>query len=172
MISYIAAIIIGLFVIGLDQYTKYLIDSSVICGTSKDFIKGVIDITYIKNSGGAWGMLSGHTWILVSVTLVVMLVCIALIMRYGMKNKWIFWALILVLSGGLGNMIDRIARKGEVIDFLHLSFFPDFPVFNIADCAVCIGAFMIVGYFVKSLIDDAKEKRAAAKKAPEENGKD
>lgn len=142
-----------------DQYAKILVATNLELGQSTEFIKGILDFTYIHNTGGAWGMLSGYTWLLVSITLIVMLVCIALLMRYGVKNKLIFWSLILVLSGGIGNMIDRIFRGGEVIDFLHFAFFKSFPVFNIADIAIVIGAGLLMLYFIKGMLDDAKLKK-------------
>ena len=159
MISYILAIIVGIVVLVADQYAKMLVATNLELGQSTEFIKGILDFTYIHNTGGAWGMLSGYTWLLVSITLIVMLVCIALLMRYGVKNKLIFWSLILVLSGGLGNMIDRIFRGGEVIDFLHFAFFKSFPVFNIADIAIVIGAGLLMYYFIKGMLDDAKLKK-------------
>lgn len=165
MISYILAIIVGIVVLVADQYAKILVATNLELGQSTEFIKGILDFTYIHNTGGAWGMLSGYTWLLVSITLIVMLVCIALLMRYGVKNKLIFWSLILVLSGGIGNMIDRIFRGGEVIDFLHFAFFKSFPVFNIADIAIVIGAGLLMLYFISGMIKDEKQKKLDAAKA-------
>ena len=172
MISYILAAIVGVAVLVVDQYTKMLVAANFELGQSTEFIKGVIDFTYIHNTGGAWGMLSGYTWLLVSVTFIIMLVCIALLMRYGVKNKLIFWALVLVLAGGVGNMIDRIFRGGEVIDFLHFAFFKSFPVFNIADIAIVIGAGLLMLYFVKGMLDDAKAKKLAVVKPDISNDSD
>ena len=169
MISYILAVIVGALVLVADQYTKMLVAANLELGVSSEFIKGILDLTYIHNTGGAWGMLSGYTWLLVSVTLVIMLVCIALLMRYGVKNKLIFWSLILVLSGGIGNMIDRIFRDGEVIDFLHFAFWRDFPVFNIADIAIVIGACLLIFYFAMGMIKDEKQKKLNAIKSTENN---
>ncbi len=172
MISYILAVVVGIAVLIVDQYTKILVAANFELGQSTEFIKGVIDFTYIHNTGGAWGMLSGYTWFLVSVTLIIMLVCIALLMRYGVKNKLIFWALVLVLAGGVGNMIDRIFRGGEVIDFLHFAFFKSFPVFNIADIAIVIGAGLLMLYFIKGMLYDAKVKKLATAKPTENNESD
>ena len=160
--SYILAIITGLCILGLDQYTKFFIISNFELAQSHPFIKGLIDITYIHNRGGAWGMLTGHTWLLLSVTIVVMLICVSLIIRFGIKNRLMFWAIILILSGGLGNMIDRIFRAGNVVDFLHFEFFPEFPVFNVADCSIVIGAFLLILYFVIDIIRDNRQKRSLA----------
>ena len=158
MITYIIAALAGLFVIGADQYTKYFISSNYTLAESHTFIPKIIDITYVKNSGAAWGMLSDRTWLLISITTVVMLICIALLLKYGTKNKLLFWAMALVLSGGIGNMIDRIFKGGSVVDFLHFTFWPQFPVFNIADCAVVLGAFLLVIYFIIDLFREQKAK--------------
>lgn len=158
VITYIIAVICGIAVIALDQYTKYYIAGNYALAESHIFIPKVLDITYVKNSGAAWGMLSDRTWLLISITAVVMLICIALILKYGTKNKLLFWAMILVLSGGIGNMIDRVLRGGSVVDFLHFSFWPQFPVFNIADCAIVLGAGLLVLYFLIDLWHEAKQK--------------
>lgn len=165
MISYILAIAVGLLVLGADQYTKYLIASSVtLGGEGKVLIPKLIDIIYVKNDGGAWGMLSGYTWLLVSLTLVIMLVCVALLLKYGLKNKLMFWAIALVLFGGVGNMLDRIFRGGYVVDFLHFTFWKSFPVFNVADCAIVVGAALLVIYFVDGMFKESRQKRENAQK--------
>lgn len=164
MISYILAILSAGLFLGVDRYTKAYFEPLMNTGESKDFIKGFIDLTVISNEGGAWGMLSGHTWILLSITLVVMLVLIALLLRFGLKNKLIFWSVCLVLSGGLGNMIDRIFNDGKVIDFLHFEFWPTFPVFNVADCAIVIGAGLLILYFVIDIVKESKKDKIAENK--------
>lgn len=169
MISYILAVIVGLAVIGADQYTKYYVASEYVLGAEgKTLIPKIIDTVFVKNDGGAWGMLGGSTWLLISLTTVIMLVCIALLLKYGVKNKLMFWAIILVLSGGLGNMIDRIFRGGYVVDFLHFTFYKSFPVFNIADCAVVIGAAMLVLYFIIDMLRESRNKKAEAQRLAEQ----
>lgn len=160
MVSYILAIITGIFVLAADQLTKFYISNNFVMAKSYEFLPGVIDITYIHNDGGAWGMLGGYTWLLLSVTIVIMLVCIALLLKYGVKNKLMFWAIILVLCGGVGNLIDRIFRGGNVVDFLHFEFWPTFPVFNVADCAIVVGAVLLALYFFIGLIKEEKQRRA------------
>lgn len=165
MISYILAVVCGAAILCADQYTKAYIAANYTLAESHDFLKGFIDITYIHNSGGAWGMLSGYTWVLLSVTIVIMLVCIAMLLKFGLKNKLMFWAVTLVLFGGVGNLIDRIFRNGNVIDFLHFTFMPDFPVFNIADCAIVVGAGLLIVYFIIESVND----RRSRKKTSSEN---
>ena len=91
-------------------------------------------------------------------TIVIMLICLALLFKWGAKNKLLFWAMSLVLFGGLGNMIDRIFRDGNVVDFLHFEFWPTFPVFNVADCAIVIGVALLVIYFIFDTIKNMKKK--------------
>ncbi len=172
--AYIIAIIASFLLLIVDQVTKYFVTVNMTLATSSpmpesiEFIPGLIDFVYIHNKGGAWGMLQGHTWFLLSVTMIVMLICITMLIKYGLKDKLLFWALSLVLTGGLGNMIDRIFRNGNVVDFIHLHFMPDFPIFNIADCCVVIGAGLLILYFVIDLIKEAKLKKNLAEKLPED----
>ncbi len=160
MISYILALLFGAVVLAADQYTKYLIMTNFSLGEGADFIKGIIDIVYIHNKGGAWGIMQGHTWGLLTMTIIIMLVCIAMLFKWGAKNKLVLWAMSLILFGGLGNMIDRIFRDGNVIDFLHFEFWPTFPVFNVADCAIVVGVSLLMLYFVVDTIRDMKAKMA------------
>lgn len=159
MISYILAILSGIFVLSVDQYTKFLVVEKFSLLETKEFINGFIDFVYIKNSGGAWGFLSGKTWFLLIFTFFVMLVCVVILIKYGLKNKLLFWAISLVSFGGIGNMIDRIFRGGFVVDFLHFEFWPDFPVFNIADCGIVLGSGLLILYFVLDVINDFKAKK-------------
>lgn len=172
MISYILAAVTGILVLIADQFTKIYISNHFEMAKSYKFLPGFIDITYIHNDGGAWGMLGGYTWLLLSVTIVIMLVCVALLLKYGAKDKLMFWAIILVLSGGVGNMIDRLFRGGNVIDFLHFEFMPTFPVFNVADCAIVVGAGLLLLYFFKGLINDEKQKRASLAQAVQQRKED
>lgn len=165
MLSYILASIVGVLVLAADQFTKFYISNNFEIAKSYNFLPGLLDITYIHNDGGAWGMLGGYTWALVSITIVIMLVCVTLLLKYGVKDKLMFWAIVLVLAGGVGNMIDRVFRGGNVIDFLHFEFWPSFPVFNVADCAIVIGAGLLLLYFFKGLLDEEKQKRAALQEA-------
>lgn len=160
MISYILAVVSGLCVLGLDQYTKYFMaDFLADKPNGTDFIPGFIDLILTRNGGGAWGMLSGYTWILLSITIVIMLVCITLLLKFGPGNKLMFWSICLILGGGIGNMIDRIFRDGLVIDFLHFSFIPQFPVFNVADVGIVLGAGLLVLYFIISSFEESKHKK-------------
>lgn len=156
--SAILAIICGLAVVGLDQLTKYLVTVYMEPNEVIAVIPGLINFNRIPpNTGAAFGMLAGQTWFLITVTCVVMIICIAMLIRKTFDSRLMFWALCLVLGGGVGNLIDRIFRGGSVVDFLEFGFF-EFPVFNVADCAVCIGAALMVLYFIVDFIKDSRNK--------------
>ena len=171
MISYILAFLCGVLLLGADQLTKYYISTNFVLGESREFLSGFIDLTYIHNRGGAWGMLYGRTYILLPITLVIMIICIIFYVKYGKKDRLLLWAITLVMSGGIGNMIDRVFRGGNVVDFLHFEFFPSFPVFNVADCAIVVGAGLLILYFILDAVREEKQKKL--KNPPEHtDGKD
>lgn len=161
MVSYILAAITGVVILAADRFTKFFISNNFEMAKSYKFLPGILDITYIENDGAAWGMLGGYTWLLLSVTIVVMLAVIALLLKWGLRDKVMFWSAMLILSGGVGNMIDRIFRGGNVVDFLHFEFWPTFPVFNVADCAIVVGAGLILISLLRSIIDEQKQKTRA-----------
>lgn len=158
MLSVILAVAVSALMLGADQYTKYLISSKFVLGEGTEFIKGFIDIRYIHNTGGAWGILSGNTWLLLSVSVIVMLILITLFLKFGANSRLMLWGVSLVISGGLGNLIDRVFRDGNVVDFLHFEFFPTFPIFNVADICVVVGAGLLILYFI---IDTARDYKKA-----------
>ncbi len=152
---YVLAVICSVFFLVADQLTKSYFVSHFALAESKTVIEGVLNFTYVHNDGGAWGLMSGHTWLLLGLTALIMIVCVAMLMKNGFKSKTLFWAICLILSGGIGNMIDRIFRGGEVVDFIQVTFI-DFPVFNLADCAVCIGAGLLMLYFVLDMVHERR----------------
>ncbi len=157
MISYILAAVCAIIFLIADQITKYFVSTSFQLYESREFLNGFIDLVYIHNRGGAWGIMQGKTWLLLAITLIMLAVCVMVLIKLG-KNKLLFWAVSLVLSGGIGNMIDRIFRDGNVVDFLHFEFFPQFPIFNVADCAVVIGAGLLILYFIIDIYKEKNEK--------------
>lgn len=171
MISYVLAFLCGALLVLADQLTKNYISANFVLGESREFINGFINLTYIHNRGGAWGVLYGHTLILVPITLVIMALCVLLYVKYGKKSRLLLWAISLVLSGGIGNMIDRVFREGNVVDFLHFEFFPTFPVFNVADCAVVVGAGLLILYFILDTVKEEKQKKAE-NPSEQSNGED
>ena len=156
MISYILAIFCAVAFLGIDQITKYFVSTAFELGESREFLNGFIDLVYIHNRGGAWGIMYGKTVVLVIITVIMLAVCTFVLIKMR-ENKLLFWAVSLILSGGIGNMIDRIFRDGNVVDFLHFEFFPTFPVFNVADCAVVLGAGLLILYYIIDMVKDYKK---------------
>jgi len=106
-------------------------------------IKGVFHLTYVENTGAAFGMLQGNTWFLILTSALVSAVVAYLIWKVKPENRYVKISLALILGGALGNLVDRVLL-GYVVDFLD---FRIWPVFNIADSCVVVGA-ILLGYFV------------------------
>lgn len=154
-----SVIIAGLLLL-LDQITKVLIDSSFKLGESVLVVNNFFSLTYVTNKGAAWGILGGYGWLLLLIAVAVMVATI-FFMRWlteGFNERYL--ALAMVVSGIIGNSIDRIWR-GEVVDFLdlHIANYHWPPVFNVADSAICVG----VGIFFLSNIIRASKKEITGK---------
>ncbi|WP_066365146.1 signal peptidase II [Neobacillus fumarioli] len=155
--------LIALFVILLDQLTKWLIVKNMFYGESIPVIDHVLYITSHRNRGAAWGILQGQMWLFYVITIIV-IVAITYYLRKAAKGKPLFgMSLALMLGGAIGNFIDRVFRK-EVVDFIHTYIFGyNFPVFNIADSALVIGVALLI---IQMLLDE----RGTKEKTYGENG--
>jgi len=160
-------------VIAVDQYTKYLTEANLALGETVPVWEGVFEFANVHNTGAAWGMFAGGRWIFIAVTLVscalMLYVLIKLHHQLGVVARI---CLVLLIAGAIGNFIDRI-WLGYVRDMLYVSLI-NFPVFNIADSAVCIGAGLLVvdTLFIKSgSLFDTIEPWFEKKAAPETKGK-
>jgi signal peptidase II len=155
--------IIALFVILLDQVTKWLIVSRMNYGDSITIIENMFYITSHRNRGAAWGILQGQMWLFYVITLIV-IVAITYYIQKAAKGKWLLGvSLSLMLGGAIGNFIDRVFCK-EVVDFIHTYIFGyNFPVFNIADSSLVIGVILLM---IQMLLDERKTKE----KSNGENG--
>jgi signal peptidase II len=132
---------IALVVIGLDQLTKYFVRANMDLGQSIPS-EGWVRLTYVTNTGGAFGILSNQTFLL-TVSAIVGIGIIVLSLSYLPLRAWTLKAgLGLVLAGAVGNLIDRL-RFGAVTDFIDVG---AWPVFNVADSATVVGTVLIVFY--------------------------
>ena len=159
MVMTVITVAIIAAVILLDQVSKALI-VSLLYRDQVDLIEGVLRFTYVENRGMAFGLLADHRWVF----LVLSVIGIGLIGFYlfkFVKRPLSRVGLALIVGGGIGNMIDRIAY-GYVIDFIDFCAF-DFWVwvFNVADAAVCVGAAIFVLDLILETVADVKAKRAA-----------
>ena len=136
-----------LIVILCDILSKYLVVQLLAPhGQAVTLIPGVLDFDYVTNKGAAFGMLSDHRWIFMSAS-VVFIACLVYVLKKS-SNEHILYkvSLVMILGGGIGNMIDRIFL-GYVVDFIEFTFV-DFATFNIADSAITVGMVCLVVYFV------------------------
>lgn len=142
--SYLLAILSFVILVIIDQISKYYISHTMKLHDSISIIDGVFEIHYIQNRGAAWGMFENQQLLFLCSTIIACIICIVFYVKATRadKLKMLRFTLILVLSGGIGNCVDRI-RFQYVIDFIYVKLI-DFPVFNIADCYVTIGFFIIV----------------------------
>ena len=156
--KHLSCAVMIVLIIAFDQITKYLAEAQLTGGKIVTFIPGVVQFRYARNTGMAFSLFSGARWFFVALTVVV---C-AGVLWYMFKDKcpslWMYWSLGVVVSGGLGNLIDRV-RFGYVVDFIEPTFM-NFAVFNIADSAVTLGAISLVIYLVCDLFKSKKEEKA------------
>jgi len=133
---------VAVMVMGFDQFTKYWVSVKLREGDEVDVIRGFFKLSYTENPGIAFGMLNNGNvkWLLVAISVTAIMVVIYYMRRTPISNTLLLWSLSLLAAGICGNLIDRF-RLGRVIDFLLL-YYKDYqwPVFNVADTAITIGA--------------------------------
>ena len=139
-------------ILAADQITKYMVANNMAVGDSFTLVPKFMDITYVQNQGAAFGIFQGRKALLVIVSLLIFAGIIGYVVRYKPRSKWIMWSLTLITAGGLGNIIDRVLLS-YVRDFLDVTF-TRFPVFNIADCAITVGAIMLALHILIGGIKD------------------
>ena len=137
---------LSLFIILLDQFTKYLIFYNYKTYLNKDFILFRLD--FIKNNGAAFNIFSGSRIFLSIVSIVFSIIIIYLILKKDFSNILELYSYSFILGGTFGNGLDRILR-GFVVDFISLNFL-NFPVFNIADISINIGFILLIYIIFKN----------------------
>ena len=140
-------ILCGAFLVALDQLTKFWAILALKNAVPVTAVPGVLQFSYVENTGIAFGFLQDMHWFVIPVNIVILLVCIFMARMFVKQNKKIsVAALCLIASGAVGNLIDKIFR-GYVVDFIE-TVFMDFPVFNLADVFVCCGAALLAFYIL------------------------
>lgn len=129
-----------------DQLLKYWVVRHLEIGQSAAFLPGLVRLTRLHNTGAAWGSFSGSTALLTAVTAVLLVAVAWLVLKKIIRHPLGLCAAMLVLGGGIGNMIDRICR-GYVVDMFDLEFM-DYPIFNLADCFVVVGVILGAVYYL------------------------
>lgn len=146
--------------VAVDQLIKYLIDIYLKPVGNIPVLKNILQFSYYENDGAMMGMMSGKT-VTMTVLAVICLLLIGFVLFSGkIKFGVDYCCIILMISGGLGNIIDRIFR-GYVIDYIEVLFI-DFYIFNFADCLVTCAAVIMICNQIYEMIKENKEKKAKA----------
>ena len=138
-------IFLSIFLILIDQFSKYLMFYNHKIFINKDFILFKLD--FVKNYGAAFNIFSGSRIFLSIISIIFSIIIINLIIRIKSSKLLDLFGYIIILSGTIGNGIDRIF-KGYVVDFINLNII-NFPVFNIADIYINIGFILIMYSILK-----------------------
>jgi|ETNmetMinimDraft_2_1059921.scaffolds.fasta_scaffold33756_3 signal peptidase II len=134
--------IISILIVLLDQLSKYLV--RVYINNPVTVIKDILDIIYTSNTGAGFSILQGNNITLIIITLIILGGFLYYYRRFP-EDKKVTIPVGLILGGAIGNLIDRIFF-GHVIDFID---FKIWPVFNIADSAITVGAFILIVYIIR-----------------------
>ena len=139
-------VLLIIFLTGIDQLSKWYFYTNRFQYDGFVVIKDFFYLTYLENRGAAFGVLQNFRWAFIILTIV----AVSIMIWYFIKNNNIVFriSMAFLISGAIGNLIDRLLR-GFVVDFLD--FFPfgfDFPIFNFADICVNIGAFLLIYYVI------------------------
>lgn len=156
-----------IFVIVLDQWTKYLAYTMLELGKSVEILRGRLNLTLVNNPGAAFGLFADlppfyrRTCLLI-VSLLAIWVVIRFLLNEAKEDKFSKYALILILSGAIGNMIDRF-RLDYVVDFIDVIYWDgrSWPAFNVADSAISLGVMILmfrVVFFSRNSVSHSKAK--------------
>ena len=148
------------FIVAADQFTKYLTVANIPLYADVPFLPGLLQLTYVRNTGAAFSSFEGQQWLFA----LIFLVFTGLILYEYFKKSMGFtpferWCIAAIYGGGLGNMIDRV-RMGYVVDMIETTFM-EFPVFNVADCFITCGCILMIAHlflFNKDFWKDDKKK--------------
>ena len=132
-------------VVAADQIAKYLTVANIELFADVPFIPGLLQLTYVQNTGAAFSSFQGQQWLFA----VMFVIFTGLILWEFYKKPMPFtklerWCIAAVYAGGLGNMIDRV-RLGYVVDMIETTFM-EFPVFNVADCFITCGCILLMAH--------------------------
>ena len=150
-----AYFLVSLAVLLLDQWTKGIITRAFDVHQSRTVVGGLFDLTYVRNSGAAFGLFASvdssiKAILLNSVAVLVFIVVSAYALRSSHKSVRLQVGFSLILGGAIGNLLDRV-RFGYVVDFLDFSVSGHhWPAFNVADSAICIGVALLFLYMLGS----------------------
>ena len=138
--------LLGAALLGADQWVKAWVVGHLQMGETTSLFPGFLELMRVHNYGAAWSSFAGQKWLLLGVTGVILAVVLWVLARKIVRHPLGICACCLILSGGIGNIIDRL-RLGYVVDMLDCTFI-EFPVFNVADCFVVCGTIAALVYYI------------------------
>lgn len=142
-----------------DQLIKLaVLDSSLVGGGIVTVIGNFLQFRYVENTGAAFSLFEDKTVLLSVFSALVMAVGFYLLIARKFKSKVLVASVVMIMGGGLGNLIDRVFRH-FVVDYIEV-LFVDFPVFNFADCFITVGEFVLIGYLLWDIFRDFKKGRS------------
>ena len=154
--TYIICSAIILFGIFIDQLTKFLAVKFLMPISTKPLISEVLHLTYVENRGAAFGMLQDKRWVFILLSTLTITALLFFLYAGFFEGKLYITSVSMIISGGIGNMIDRLSL-GYVVDFIDFRLI-NFAVFNGADSFVCVGAGLLV---IAAILDIAKDSKKA-----------
>lgn len=136
--------ILLIVLLAIDQISKFAVDANMKLQQSMDIVPGFFRITYLHNTGAAWSMLEGKMWFFYIITAIALVAMIYFYVRSEKQDVMFKTGIVCMAAGTIGNLIDRLLFQyvRDFIDFIILGY--DFPVFNVADMALCFGVFLII----------------------------
>ncbi len=167
--SVVFAVLLCLGLIGADQLIKILVIEYLKPVQYVDFIEGILRFRYVENTGAIFGSFATHTVFLTVFSIILLGVTIFFLIKNKNQNKFVKLCLLFMISGGVGNIIDRI-RLHYVVDYIE-PLFVNFAVFNFADCLITVGAFLLIFYLIYDLVKDSKKnKNSVAEGTKDDSG--
>lgn len=154
-------LLVALASVILDQVSKWLVCAFLKGHDSVVLIPGILRMTYVENRGAAFGSFANHRWVFMTLSVVAIVAVTAYLLLLSENHRGSRLALALIIGGGVGNMIDRIAL-GYVVDFIDFCAFPRIWtwVFNVADCCVCVGVGLFLLFYIISSVRALRGKEA------------
>ena len=136
-----------LAIVAADQVTKYLTVANIPLHGDVPFLPGLLQLTYVQNTGAAFSSFEGQQWLF---ALIFAVFTVMLVWEYFKKSMpfttFERWCIVAIYAGGLGNMIDRM-RLGYVVDMIETTFI-EFPVFNVADIFITCGCILMMAHLI------------------------
>lgn len=153
----IASLVSVAVLLVIDQAIKYFVDLRLKGNPPVTFIDNILQFNYIENDGAMMGFMSGKTELLTVFAIVCVIALLFVTVSGKIKDCIDYWCVVLMITGGLGNIIDRVFR-GYVIDYIEV-LFVDFYIFNFADCLITVAAFVLIFYQFYLIYADSKQKK-------------